>query len=109
MSRTAALPEGYEALEPFVEGWSIASLAGRARRRGDSSPEERQALYDAIKDIAPAALAELDAKPLDDLDAKEQRLLHLLLGYVHVAMAIEIRGEGEAAHARQSRHMVISD
>ena len=108
MSSGNALPEGYARLEQFVELWALPDLADRAGRRADSTAEERRALYDAVKDIAPAALAELDRKPRAALDEPEQRLLQLLLGYAHVAMAIEIRGDGEAAHALQSQHMVIA-
>lgn len=108
MSTDTSLPEGYEALEPFVADWAIDTLAERARRRDESTPEERRAFYDAVKDIAPAVLAELDRKPLDRLDARERRLLALLLSYAHVALAIEIRGEGEAPHAQQRKHMTIT-
>jgi hypothetical protein len=108
MSNDISLPEGYEALEAFVADWSIASLAERARRRDESTPEERSMLYHAVKPVAPAALAELDRKPLSQLDQGEQRLLHLLLSYAQVALAIEIRGDGEAAHAQQRQHMVIT-
>lgn len=108
MSDGTSLPAGYKALEPLVACWSIPTLAGRAQRRDESTPEERQALYDAVRDIAPAALAELDRKPLDQLDAAERRLLALLLSYAHVAFAIEIRSDGEAAHADQRKHMIFT-
>lgn len=102
------LPAGYDALEPFVVAWAIPTLAGRAQRRNESTPEERQALYEAVRGIAVQALAKLDAKPLDRLDEQEQRLMALLLSYAQVALSIEIRQEGEAAHARDRRHMVIT-
>jgi len=108
MTEDRSLPAGYEALEPFVALWAIPTLAGRAQRRDESSPEERQALYAAVKDLAPAALAELDGKPFDALDAAERRLLMLLLSYAHAAFAIEVRGDGEAVHARHRRYMAIT-
>lgn len=108
MNRDTTLPAGYEALEPFVAAWALPTMAERARRRDESTPEERRALYNAAKDIAPAALAQLDGKPFDQLDAAERRLLALLLSYAHAAFAIEVRGDGEAAHARHRQHMVIT-
>lgn len=107
-SAVTALPAGYEALEGFVADWAISDLVGRAQRRDKSTPEARQAFYQAIKDVAPAALAELDKKPLEALDAAEQRLLALLLSYAHVALAVEVLKDGEAAHAVDRRRMVIT-
>lgn len=103
-----SLPPGHAALEPFVASWALPTLAARARRRDESSAAERQALYDAMKDRAPAILAQLDARPFDQLDEAERRLLALLLSYAHVALAIEVRGDGEAAHAAHRRHMAIT-
>jgi hypothetical protein len=108
MTAAPLLPAGYGALESFVDAWANPSLADRVRRRGDTTPQERQEFYEAIRDMVPTALAALDSKPLAALDERENRLLQLVLSYAHVALAIEIRGDGEAEHARQSRHMVIS-
>ena len=105
---TGLLPPGYEALEPFVADWAIADMAGRARRRDDSSAAERQAFYDAVQGLVTDVLAELDSKPLDQLDARERRLAMLLLSYAHVALATEIRGGGEDAHREDRRHMAIT-
>jgi hypothetical protein len=96
---TQQLPGGYEALEPFVDFWSVAGTAARDRRRGESTPEQREAFYAAAKDIVGQALAELDAKPLGELDASEERLMNLMLSFAHVTLAVEMMGDAEARHA----------
>lgn len=102
------LPSGYETLEPFVADWAIPSLAGRAARRDTCTVEERLAFYEATRPIVAQALAELDTKALDEFNEREQRLMALLLSYAQVAMTVEVRQEGEAAHARDRKHMVIT-
>lgn len=102
------LPAGYEALEAFVAEWAIPTLAGRVKKRIESSDAEKRALYEATRGIATQALAELDAKPLDRLDDCERRLLALLLSYAQVALSIEVRGDGEAVHAEDRRYMVVT-
>ncbi|MDE2403908.1 MAG: hypothetical protein KGM17_04215 [Sphingomonadales bacterium] len=94
------LPAGYEALEYFVDRWAIKGTANRCRRRGEASPEERVAFFEAVKPILPRALEELDAKPLDQLDDREERLLDLLLSFAHVTHAVEMLGDAEPRHAR---------
>jgi len=103
-----SLPEGFEALEPFVERWAAGGVAERARRRDESSPQERQAFYDACAALAEGALDRLDEKPLDRLDAREERLRELLLSFAHVALAVEIQAEAEAAHAGLRRELRIT-
>lgn len=102
------LPAGYAHLEPFVAAWSLPTTAERAARRGDSSPAERQAFYDAMSPIAAKALAELDAKPLTALDEAEQRLLNMLLAFGHASLAVEIQGDVEAEHTRWRNRMIIT-
>src|SRR5688572_32846266 len=96
---TARLPAGFEALEPFVEGWSIAGAANRAQRRNDSTPAERTAFYEAASPLAPAALEHLDRKALGAFDEGEERLMNLMLTLAHVALAVEAQGPDEARHA----------
>ncbi|MBU6268466.1 MAG: hypothetical protein KGN34_13055 [Sphingomonadales bacterium] len=102
------LPPGYEALEPFVAQWDASGIAARAKLRDESTPEQRLAFHAAARGLVPGALAKLDEKPLDQLDEREQRLARLLLSYAHVAMAVEIRGAGEAAHMLDRRESVLT-
>ncbi|MFT4025311.1 MAG: hypothetical protein QM676_00705 [Novosphingobium sp.] len=102
------LPEGYAALEPFVAKWAVGGMNARALARGDSTADERQAFYDAARDLIGPALDSLDAKPLDALDEREQCLLRLALSFAHVALAVEIQGPDEGKHAELRSHMPIT-
>lgn len=102
------LPEGYEALEPFAADWALPTAADRAAKRGDSTPDERKAFYDATLPLAGATLTALDAKPLEELSEQEQRLLNLLLTFAHVSLAVEVQGEAEAQHAFWRSRMQIT-
>lgn len=103
-----SLPAGFEALEPFAARFCIASTAGRAARRGDSTPEERQAFYDAANTLVGPALDELDNLPLSQLDEQKKRLLNIMLSFVHVALSVEIQGPDETRHAQLRKYMKLT-
>ncbi len=107
-STQGLLPAGFEALEPFVDSWSIEGAARRMQRRLDSEASERQALFEAGRDLVPAALELLDQKPIGEFDDREQRLMHLVLSMAHVAQAVEIQGDDEPRHAQYARHITIT-
>ena len=75
--------------------------------RSDTSPEDRQAYYDAMKGLLAPALDLLDKKPLGELDAAEQRLMDMALSFAHIALAVEVQGPDEAKHAKLRAHMKI--
>jgi len=102
------LPEGYQALEPFAADWALPTAAERAAKRGDSTPAQRKAFYEAALPLAGPALSALDAKPLVSLDDKERRLLDLLLTFAHVSLAVEVQGEAEAQHTLWRNRMQIT-
>lgn len=104
----SALPAGFEALVPFVAQWSVQGSARRSLARAHSTPEERTAFYGAMQPMIDAALALLDAKPLAEHDAAEQRLMNLCLSLAHVAMAVEAHGDDEAKHAPHREAMQIT-
>jgi hypothetical protein len=108
MSSVSQLPQGFEALDPFVAQWAISTTAERAQRRTDSTPEEREAFFAAAKDLVEPALAMLDAKPLKELDEKERRLLDLMMSLAHVSLAVEVHREMEPRHAKLREAMVIT-
>lgn len=93
------LPPGYEILEPFVAQWAHTDMATRDRARSESTPAEREAFFAAASGLVPQALAELDRKPISELDERERRLLHLMLSLTHVTLAVEMMTDGEARHA----------
>lgn len=100
-----ALPEGFEALTPFVDFWAANSAAERADCRQRSDEESRQAFYAVARPLVPVALDYLDSKPLSALNDSEQRLMLLLLSFAHLAMAVELHKEEEPKHARD-RHFL---
>jgi hypothetical protein len=101
------LPAGFEALEAFADRFAISGTANRAQLRNDCTREEREAFYNAAKDLIAPALDLLDQKGLDKFDAAEQRLMNLTLSFAHIALAVEIQGPDEAKHARLREHMKI--
>lgn len=105
---TGQLPEGFEALEPFVEQWALPTGGQRAEMRGASSPDDRKAFYEAASARVDEALALLDAKPLAEHDDSERRLMQLMLSLTHVAMAEEVHKEQEPQHARFRSFMPVT-
>ncbi len=104
----SALPEGFEPLEPFVDGWALGSADERMRQRLASAASEREAFFNAGKDLVPAALALLDKKSFDEHDPKEERLMLLMLSMAHVAQAVEIQQDDEPMHAHYARFITIT-
>lgn len=102
------LPQGFAALAPFVEFWAVSTSAERSLRRRTSTEAERVAFFNEVKDLAPGALALLDAKPLDQFDEQEERLMKLLLSFAHVALAVEVQGDQEDRHAQSSQFLKIT-
>jgi hypothetical protein len=103
----ALLPQGYEALEPFVAQWAIEGSQARTQARTDSTPEQRQAFFDVASPLLAGGLEELDRKPLKELDDAEKRLMNLFLSLAHVGMAVEVHGPDEARHATLRAAMPI--
>lgn len=102
------LPAGFDALEPFVERFSVSGTANRAARRTESTEEERKAFFEAAKDLVGPALDYLDTKALDQFDEREQRLMDMALTFAHVALAVEVQGPDEARHAELRQNMRIT-
>lgn len=102
------LPAGFETLEPFTGSWAVSGTANRDRVRGDSTEEERLAFFDAAKGYVPKALELLDKKPLAEFDAREQRLMDLVLSFAHVTMAVEMLEKTEPRHAEFRKVMRIT-
>ena len=104
----SALPEGFAALEPFVEGWAITGTVARAARRGLSTAEERETFYEAAKELCGPALDYLDTKPFADYTPEDQRLMDMMLSLAHVALAVEALGDDEPRHATMRQYMRIT-
>ena len=102
------LPTGFTSLESFAERFAVDGTANRAALRSETTPEERQEYYEAMKGLLAPALDLLDTKQLGAFDAAEQRLMNMTLSFAHVALAIEVQGPDEAKHARLRAHMKIT-
>jgi hypothetical protein len=101
------LPEGFEALEPFVDRWARPSSAARVEARLDSDDAARAAFYTAGRERLAEALALLDRKPLGEHDEKERRLMDLLLSLAHVSLAVELQRDHEPSQAAGRRHIRV--
>ena len=82
------LPKQFADLETLSD-WAGSSEEERVERRRTSSPEELKLFYKLMKPQLEAALKHLDEFPLDDMPAPEEKLLHLTLMMVEVAVAVE--------------------
>lgn len=102
------LPSGFEMLAPFAERWAVAGMVNRSRLRTESTESERQAFYDAFKDLLSPALDYLDQKSFENFDASDQCLLLLTQSFAHVALAVEVQAGDESKHARSREHLIIT-
>ncbi len=107
MSGAATLPAQFAALEPHAEYWAAPSLSLRDTRRLESSPQQRMAFYNAVKDIAPAMLEYLDGKPFNTYDEADHRLMDLVSSLIHLSLAVEVEGNEEHLHAEGAWKMPI--
>ena len=103
----STLPHNFAALEPFVT-WAGADAPARDALRTDSTPQERQAFYQAMTPHIDAALAHLDATPLAEHSTADTVLMRLCLTYAHIAQAVEVQGPDEVKHAINRRRLPIT-
>lgn len=102
------LPQGFEALEPFVSAWALETAELRHRRRLASHDAERQAFFAAAKPLLVPGLDYLDSTPLSEFSPEQHRLMTLLLGLAQVSLAVEMQGDDEPRHAADARYMTIT-
>jgi hypothetical protein len=85
----STLPAEFADLEPFTD-WCLATEGERYAKRLASSMDELQAFYDAAFPRLEAALAHLDALPLDDLPDDATHLLWLCYSLVNASFPVEV-------------------
>lgn len=107
MTTGKLLPDGFAALEPFVEQWAIDGTAKRAALRTTSDPADREAFFVAASPMLDDALVYLDAHSLAAFTAIDQQLMNLMLSLAHVALAVEIQGPDEVKSAAWRDRMRI--
>lgn len=95
----AMLPSEFADLEFLAQDWALPSFDERLQKRAASSMPELHAFYDAVQPRADAALAWLEAFPLDALPAPAMNLMRLLYALTQVAMAVEMHGQPKVPHA----------
>jgi len=84
------LPEGFSELEPWVDGWALATRAERYAARLDRPFDELVAFYDGIAPHAERAIAHLDGLNINGLGPEDRRLIHLLYSMILVSYAVNI-------------------
>ena len=78
--------------------WAAASTAARSAARDSASPEDCAAFLAAGLPRVGQALDYLDGKGFAGFDAADERLMALVLGLVHAALAAEVQGSDEVRH-----------
>lgn len=88
------LPPAYRHLTPWAERWALPTQAERETTRRASTGAQLKGFYDALVDQVDDIIAHLNAFPLDQTPAPEQRLLNLTLSLAEVAPHVELyRGD----------------
>lgn len=86
---SGALPPAFADLEALAAIWSLPTESERAQRHRQADYAALEQLYRALLPRVGDVLDALNARPLDRLDAGEQRLLWLALSFVEAAVAVE--------------------
>ena len=87
---TLVLPEPFAELVPFVERWCNTTMSDQYAARLNSSIEEMQPFYDAVKERIGAIRAYLDGIDFEDYTEADATLGCLAISWVPVAEAIEV-------------------
>lgn len=87
--RDRRLPEGFSALEPFVDDWVLPDSRARAAKRQASDMDAIREFYAAMQPVAESALAYLARYAPDELPPGGTVLLKLMLALAEVSTAVE--------------------
>lgn len=86
------LPKGFEALEPYVDDWSLGTTNGRYDKRRTSTAAEIKDFYDAVLPQLEAILDKADEYPLGEMPEDVTRLYDLAMMMAEVSPHIELYG-----------------
>jgi len=86
----STLPAGFEELEPYAEGWALATRAERYAARLDRPFDDLVDFYDAIAPHAERAIAYLDTLDITSLPVDAKRLMHMLYSMILVSYAVNV-------------------
>ncbi|MDG9724268.1 hypothetical protein [Streptomyces sp. DH41] len=84
----SAFPEGFEALDPFVD-WAIPTEKARYAKRISSTMDELDAFYDVAFPLLKSGTAYLEKTPMEGVSEPDKRLLWLFCSLVTVAFSVE--------------------
>lgn len=109
MAENSQLPEGFEALAPFVAEWGHLHSADERYRQRQRLPMERlQAFYNAATPCLPAVFEHLNRFPFDQpLPAAEALLFRTVMGMTEVAQAVEVFGQPAVPYAPPEHSVAI--
>ncbi len=93
--RDRRLPEGFSALEPFVDSWLLPDSRARAAKRQASDMDALREFYGAMQPVAEPALAYLARYAPDELPPSGTVLLKLMLALAEVSTAVEWYGSAQ--------------
>lgn len=88
------LPQGFAALERWLDDWVLADSTARHEKRLTTPLADIRAFYDGMLPHAERALAHLSTRRLGELDARDENLLKLMLSLAEMGPAIEWYGTG---------------
>ena len=100
------LPQEFTALEPFVEGWALATERARNAKRLSSNMDEIKGFYAAIFPLMPAILKHLDTFELGKLPESELRLFYLTFSLIEVYTAAEWYNQPQVVDGYASERLV---
>ena len=83
------LPNGFDDLEAFARDWALPTERERSLQRHRASIAEIKSFYETMLERVDAAMEHLNRFAMNELPAREQRLLDLALSLAEVAPAIE--------------------
>ncbi|WP_152036644.1 hypothetical protein [Burkholderia pyrrocinia] len=102
------LPDGFEALEPFLERWNAATSHERWINRAATPYPEIVTFYEAMSGRAEEATVYLEQFPHDDMPVPAQNLFRLLLAMCHAAIAVEMHQASGIRHAPPAHALKIT-
>ena len=85
---SAALPAGFEELEPFADAWALPNEEARLARRMASDMPTILAFHDAILPRLESIFEHVDRYPLDALPPEVQRLMYLALSLAEITPSV---------------------
>lgn len=93
------LPEGFEALTPYLDRWDVPTLSERWERRATASMSDIRAFYEDVRGVADEAMVAISAHPIDDMPEDVARLARLMLAFMSAAVAVEVIGAPRDPHS----------